>query len=223
MMGLGSRAIPSLSPAVQAMLVHEREVDPQPEIVVARAMARARESLHQQSVVTFTPRRAPAPIRRVVFAAAAALVLTAGVAAAYQMLRISHPSSPEAGAGPALRARPMSASRQEPTATPAALATPMASPKPTARGDNQEELQFLLRARQADAHGDYAKVLKLLAQHQRGYPTGRLAEEREFLRVKALFSMGQKANARKVAGNFRQQFPRSVLLHKIDEMLTASR
>lgn len=223
MMGLGGRAVPSLSPAIQELLVHEREVNPQPEIVVARAMARARESLHQQAVITFTPRRALAPIRRVVFAAAAALVLTAGVAAAYQMLRISRPSSPEAGAGPAMRARPMIAPRQEPNAAPAASVPQMVAPKPSARGDNQEELQFLLRARQADAHGDYAKVLKLLAQHQRGYPTGRLAEEREFLRIKALFSLGQKANARKIAGNFRQQFPRSVLLHKIDEMLTASR
>lgn len=223
MMGLDNRAIPTLSPAVQALLAYEQALEPQPEIVVARALVRAREALHQQTVVTFTSRKAPAPVRRLVFAAAAGLILTAGVAAAYQMLRLSHSDSQGSGATPTTRARPVTMPKEEPVAAPAASAPPIASPKVASRSDNQAELQFLLRARQADARHDYAKVLKLLAQHQRGYPTGRLAEEREFLRVKAMVALGQRGRARKIAGNFRQQFPRSVLLPKMDEMLAASR
>jgi hypothetical protein len=228
MMGvLNNRTVPPLSPEVQSLLAYERDVVSQPEIVAARAFARARESLQEHEAVLFVPRRVSWPIRRLVFAAAAGLVLTAGVAAAYQMLRPRPPraESQIAVSRPALRTQP-------------ALEAEVAAPSPTeqvesasllkssasaARNSNQEELRFLLRARQADARGDYAKVLLVLAQHQREYPVGRLAEEREVLRVKAFVALGQKAKARHTADRFRHQFPRSVLLHKVNEMLTASR
>jgi outer membrane protein assembly factor BamD (BamD/ComL family) len=86
-----------------------------------------------------------------------------------------------------------------------------------------EELRLLIRARQADARGDFSSVLPVLAEHQRLFPAGRLAEEREVLRVKALVGLGRNDEARQTADNFRRRFPRSVLLHRVEDMLTSSR
>ena len=88
-------------------------------------------------------------------------------------------------------------------------------------GDALDELALLARARQADARGEHAKVLSLVAEHAQKYPGGRLSEEREVLRVKALVGLGRAEQARQAAARFRRQFPRSVLLHKVDEMVPA--
>jgi outer membrane protein assembly factor BamD (BamD/ComL family) len=79
----------------------------------------------------------------------------------------------------------------------------------------------LSRARQADARRDYAEVLSVLSEHERTFPAGRLSEEREVLRVKALVGLGRTDQARRTAARFRRQFPKSVLLHKVDEMLAS--
>jgi hypothetical protein len=222
-----SRTIPPLSPAIQGLLAYERDVVAQPEIVAARALARAREALHAQEALSFAPpRRAPRPIFRLAFAAAAGMVLMAGAAAAYQMLRSPHsasqPPAPRIAPKPSFVTTP---AWEPPSPTPAEPVPLTAPPKVSSavRGASQAELRFLVRARQADARGDYAKVLSLLAQHQRGYPVGRLAEEREVLRVKALVGLGRQGKARQVAADFRHHFPRSVLLPKVDEMLASSR
>ncbi len=229
MMGaLGNRTVQPLSPALQALLVYERDVVPQPEIVTARALARAREALNEQIAATFVPRRARTPMRRLVFSAAAGLVLMAGAAAAYQMLR--QPPSSHSPESPPSRVTPAQPATQpdplpmapEPPAAVTAIAPSKGGGSAT-RGDSQEELQFLLRARQADARGDHVKMLSHLTQHQREYPVGRLAEEREILRVKALVALGRHGQARQVAASFRRQFPRSVLLPKLTEMLAAPR
>jgi outer membrane protein assembly factor BamD (BamD/ComL family) len=83
------------------------------------------------------------------------------------------------------------------------------------------ELQLLSRARQSDAQGDYAEVLAVVADHERRYPAGRLSEEREVLRVKALVGLGRASESRQAAARFRRQFPRSVLLQKIDDLLAS--
>jgi outer membrane protein assembly factor BamD (BamD/ComL family) len=101
---------------------------------------------------------------------------------------------------PAPSARSMAASRQE---------------------SNPEEIQLLSRARQADSRRDYAEVLSVLSEHERNFPGGRLSEEREVLRVKALVGLGRTEQARRTAARFRRQFPKSVLLHKVDEMLAS--
>jgi hypothetical protein len=83
------------------------------------------------------------------------------------------------------------------------------------------ELQLLIRARQSDAQGDYAEVLAVVADHERRYPAGRLSEEREVLRVKALVGLGRASESRQAAAKFRREFPRSVLLQKIEDLLAS--
>jgi hypothetical protein len=236
-----SRTPPPLPPTVEALLAYERAVVPQPEIVRARALARAREALRETDVGVFTPRKAPSRVRRLLFAAAAGIVFVAGAAAAYQLLRRPEPTPP-ASAEPPGDARRTRVVPPVDKLAPTPLPVPESEPAPIARAvhprasgpshwtalgsrteGRQEELRLLVRARRADARGDFPSVLTVLAEHERSHPTGRLSEEREALRVKALVALGRGAEARQVAANFRRQFPRSVLLHKIEDMLASLR
>jgi hypothetical protein len=99
------------------------------------------------------------------------------------------------------------------------LPPPPSSPPSSREGSRLEEIKLLSRARRADARGDYPQVLLVLSEHERGFPAGRLSEEREVLRVKALVGLGRAEEARRAAARFRRQFPRSVLLHTVDAML----
>jgi len=81
------------------------------------------------------------------------------------------------------------------------------------------ELQVLQPARLAVARQDFTSALNTIAEHQRQFPSGRLAEEREALRVKALLGLGRLAEARRAGAAFHTHFPRSVMLGRIDEML----
>ena len=239
------RTPPPLSPSVEALLEHERIIDPQPEMVRTRAIARAREALCQAAVVPLSLRRTASPVRRLFYAAAAGVVFMAGAAAAYQMLR--QPESPrtptpEDGSRAAARkptplppavTPPESLPAPEASAAPQVPVAPALAPRTSGLGrrpglsgkreSRLEELRLLDRARRSDARGDYAVVLTVLAEHERSYPAGRLSEEREVLRVKALVGLGRGNEARQVASNFRRQFPRSVLLRKIQDMLASLR
>lgn len=233
MLDLPSRPLPSLSPAIEALLVHERDIVPQPGMVRARALARAREALRPAEVVRYTPRPAWSPVRRLLFGAAAGVSLMAGAAAAYQMLRRPEPfqpSGPEAtrAVRPASVAPSSAESAPEPIPAPKASSPETSEPSLRARASGKpdappEELRLLVRARRADARGDYLAVLAIAAEHERRHPTGRLSEEREALRIKALVGVKRGSEARQAAGKFRRQFPRSVLLHKIDDMLASLR
>jgi hypothetical protein len=227
------RTPPPLRPDVDALLAYEREIPAQPEKVRTRAVARAQASLQRTDGAYLAIRFGASPGRRLVYALAAGIVLMAGAAAAYQALRQPEPApargmttapSRAPGALPAVAVPPDM--KVPPEAAPALVPKPsMAGHRPgSVRNEAKlEELRLLVRARQADAHADYASVLGLLAEHERTYPTGRLAEEREVLRVKALVGLGRGGEARQVAAGFRRQFPRSVLLHKVDEMLASLR
>jgi hypothetical protein len=228
-----TRMLEPLPPAIEALVAPARVVLDKPEIVHARLLARARESLQMGNIVALKPRRMG--ILRLFFAAAAGVALVASVAAAYQMLR--RPTPPTDGDRPA---QPESIAPVLPKSTPglpiapSSLVTPD-SPTPAAlepqtsgaahrsnlsRRDRNgiEELRFLERARQSLAHGDYASVLVIAAEHERSFPAGQLAEEREFLRVRALVGLGRADDVRRVAAKFRRQFPRSVLLQTIEDM-----
>jgi len=57
----------------------------------------------------------------------------------------------------------------------------------------------------------------LIAEHARRFPNGRLAEEREALRVRSLADSGRMADARRAVAAFGARFPRSVLLPRLQE------
>jgi hypothetical protein len=81
------------------------------------------------------------------------------------------------------------------------------------------ELGLLQPARSSIARGDFAAALAAVSQHQREYPRGQLTEEREALRVRALWGLGQKDGALRAAAAFRKRYPRSVLLSWMSDTL----
>ncbi len=214
------------SRAVEALLEHERVIVERHTMVRARVLARARDSMVKDAGRVAVRAASSRTFFRVVVAAAAGLVLMVSAAAAYQMLRRPVTSQP------AVRPVPATAvPAPQPQSVPSpSIETPVSderasAPTPSHRPGRVavEELRLLDRARQSDARADYSTVLSIAAEHERRFPDGRLAEEREVLRVRALVSLGRAGEARQTASEFRRQFPRSVLLRKVDDMLTRSK
>lgn len=210
---------PPLPPGVRAILDQERPIPALAPDVRARALAAARASLAAGAVPP-----AHAPVSWIRWAAIAGLTAAAGAAVgavAYhrhgQALR-----APIDTAGP-----PAAASSATPTAIPA-LAVPQSDPAaPTAVAEEakrsklvvpQEELRLLRQARAAVAREDFAAALPPLLEHARRFKDGRLAEEREALRVKTLAGLGRKGEARRAAAAFEARFPRSVLLPAVRQI-----
>ena len=216
-----SRERPPVSPDVQALLDHEREIPPLPATVRARALARA----HAAVVAGGDRAAAPAPVPRTRWAAAAAVVCILSVAvgaAAYQIRARAQlatpPSHPAATAPvppppPSIRSAPIA--EVEMVRPPAPVTTPAALSRADAA---RAELRLLRQARAAVAREDYAAALPPIAEHARAFKDGRLTEEREALRVKALAGLGRSDEARRAAAAFRARFPRSVLLQAVNQM-----
>jgi hypothetical protein len=222
---------PPLSPETRALLEREREVPALPAAQRARAMARARASLTAGAATPPFPETATAHRRpRWRAAAAAALLASAAVgAAAYELgtrLRHRAPSAPLAPAAPVVAAAPVA-----PTAPALEPALPTPDPEPAATSAGpalsraeaaRAELRLLRQARAAVARGDFTAALVPIGEHARRFKNGRLAEEREALRVKSLAGLGRTQEARRAAAAFRARFPRSVLLPAVGRMPAAS-
>jgi hypothetical protein len=223
------------SPTVEDLVAHERVPPALPEDVRARLVSRAEAAILEGTPET---QRATRPrAGQSIAVGKAAVAVAAGIAAAIYLFAGSAPSPPVAKAP--VSAKPPASAPPEPTSPtisgsdPAPVApsaharpveTPVTSARPTVTSRQEgspEEIQLLSRARQADARRDYPRVLSVLSEHERNFPSGRLAEEREVLRVKALVGLGRTDQARRTAARFRRQFPRSVLLHRVDEMLAS--
>jgi hypothetical protein len=213
---------PPLSPEVRDLLEHERDIAPVPASVRARVLVRARASLVAGVV---RRRTGVVAVPRVRWAAVAALVCVLGVAvgaAAYQIhtrfvrLSTEHPTAVQVGAVAPRPAVPPPAVPPAPVTAPVASArsTPQLSPAEAAR----IELRLLRQARGEVARGAYAAALQPIGEHARRFKDGRLAEEREALRVKSLAGLGRTEEAHRAAAAFRARFPRSVLLPAVSQM-----
>ena len=209
-----TRELEPLSPETRALLIHEREITPLPATVRARAVARARAA--PVAGVSRSDRSFAVPPRPRWAAAAAVIgILSVGVgAAAYQFRAYLAPVP--AAPRPAAPSIPPAAVVQAQEAAPPAAAVdkPVLSRADQARA----ELRLLRQARAAVAREDYAAALPTIAEHAHRFKDGRLSEEREALRVKALVGLGRTPEARRAAAAFRARFPRSVLLSAVDKM-----
>jgi hypothetical protein len=234
--------LPPLGPDIEALLEFERVIPPQPDELRSRAFARARASL----ALTGLPPVPRAPrffSPQLLMAAGLALVvLGAAGAALYKLVaqsrHVSPPTSAEVAPVP-VPAAPQAAPAQatetpgesatgpgEPVANSAPSLSPVhergARPKSVARntldmGDFGVELRLLQRARESMAKGQFAEALAPIADHERRFPTGRLVEEREALRVRALSGLGRTQESKRAAADFRTRFPRSVLLSRMND------
>ena len=209
-----------VSPEVRALLDQERVLSPVSAAQRARAEARARAALASPVVAKVAPSGAASRPRWVAAAAAALVISVAVGAAAYEIharlapapvTRRAFVSAPGVVSAPTVSAPALAVPALAPEPVPT-VATP-ASPADAARA----ELHLLREARAAVARGDFAAALSPIAEHTRRFKHGRLVEEREALRVKALGGLGRTAAARHAAAAFRARFPRSVLLPAVSQ------
>ncbi|MHB8421006.1 MAG: tetratricopeptide repeat protein [Myxococcales bacterium] len=111
--------------------------------------------------------------------------------------------------------RPAPPARVEAPAEPSA---PQVVP-PRADSDLGAEQALLEIARTALERGKPADGLAALDRHLREFPRGRLAEEREALRVQALAAAGDRDGALKAAESFNRSYPQSLLGPAVREAL----
>ncbi len=83
------------------------------------------------------------------------------------------------------------------------------------------ERMLLDGARAALARGEPDAALLAVERHERTYPQGALAEEREALAVKALAAAARYTEARARGERFRERFPRSVSLGSVNATLAS--
>jgi hypothetical protein len=211
---------PDFESDLEALVEAGKLVPSLPDVVRARALARARATVAAEP---FRSEQVPVPHRRALTIALAASVAVAVVGAsawAALALRGDHKVDAWPPAPPAVAATPIETS--DPAEVPphpavAALAPSATKPRhagrsPTARESYAAELALLKRAQVAYAEGDYPEALALVAEHGRRFPAGRLAEDREALHVRTLTRTGRTDDARQAAAAFAVRFPRSVLL-----------
>ena len=234
------REHPRLDPVVEALLVHERTILPQVTIVRARALARARATIRTTDYVRAIPARFPIRTHRLAFAVAAGVVLAASAAAAFQWLlgttsmqsadplplpalHRAQATQPIVAASPAARTPSASAADTPGTAQSQPSEVRQALNSSGATDDVLEELRLLERAQKLIMRDDFTTVLTITAEHERRYPDGRFCEEREALRLRALIGLGRGREARRAVARFRTEYPRSVLIPKLDDLLTSPR
>jgi hypothetical protein len=228
---MASRLSP-LSAASLALLTKERELEPADDALRQRLLERARAALEDRPsgvalrVASANQTARASRLPRTVLLAAAAVAI-AGLAVAGAKIYVF-------GAPPARRVELSLPSKAPQPPVPVArdtavtLEPPVPAPAPSephhtlpAAGEPARaasastyalELGLLEPARSSIARGDFAGALSAIGRHQHEYPRGQLAEEREALRVRALWGMGQKAQAESLAATFRKRYPRSGLL-----------
>ncbi|HZL16793.1 MAG TPA: hypothetical protein VFG23_03490 [Polyangia bacterium] len=84
------------------------------------------------------------------------------------------------------------------------------------------ELGLLQRAQSDYASHDFPDALVLVGEHARRFPNGRMAEERDALRVRSLANMGRGDEARHALADFAKHFPHSALLPRLRQSAHAS-
>ncbi len=218
--------------ALNVLLGRGREIRPVLDVMRARALARARAAVAAGTVHLPGATATPVPRRsfRIAVAAAIALLIGAGgVAAAFRSGAFDRPapqtSSPTTAAASAHTVRAEMAAR--PASAPAvAIGRRERRDRPggpvTAQESYAAELRLLQRAQVVYAGRDFPEALVLVAEHARRFPNGRLAEEREALRVRSLASAEHGDEARRATAAFAARFPRSVLLPRLQKLAGAA-
>lgn len=232
----------SLSNLAQELLTHERgRARREDEALKSRAMARARGVLERDrrgvldrdrpsgvglrlvdvAPSSARPRRLLRALPLIAAALAAVGLAAAGIGYGWrtptpQPVEVTAAALPHLAVGGALLpVAPTSDVPAEPLPAPRAAPGP-ASAVDGARAVNvkqyAKELALLEPARVSIGRGDYPTALSALEQHRREFPNGQLSQEREALRVRAMWGLGQKPAALAAAQAFRKRYPHSGLL-----------
>jgi hypothetical protein len=211
---------------IRELLEEERSIPSVPEETKERILARAREALAEESASRPLERRPLPLLRWAVSVAVIGLASAAGGVAAFELcVRTQVAARPAAVA--TASAAPVDQPGRTTTVgaqTDPALEAPEPAPSAVARQAGRradEEVWLLDRARTALEREDFAGAMGPIAEHARRFKHGRLAEEREALRVKALSSLGLRDEVRRAAEAFEARFPRSPLVPVVDRLASS--
>jgi hypothetical protein len=197
---------------MESLFAAERILIPYRSEVRARAFSRVTRgaALSRASFAARSSRR-----RQWLVAAGVLLALTSAAVAALELrLWLERPSGLAlAGAG----ARSTSAGQSGAVTSSTEAAPSPPSAKAMRAEEFQRELEILEPARRAFARGDFAAVIRAADEHERAFPLGGLAEERDAMRARALLRQGRGADARLAAAAFRRRFPNSAVLVEIEK------
>src|SRR5690606_20274980 len=76
----------------------------------------------------------------------------------------------------------------------------------------------LSQAGEAQARGDWPRVLELVDEHRRSHPQGSLLEERLVLEAAAACKAGQRGRGERAMQTLRRRFPRSLAWARVADM-----
>ena len=208
-----------LSLDVRLLLDRERKIAVLPAAARARALFRARSALAAGVATRQAPSRAPSALRWAAAAGLACVTTVAVGAVAYSVGVRARPPAPAVAAAPPTESPTSHWSAGDAPFRDLLTRPELPAPAP-ARAETgvRVELRLLEQARAAVAREDFGTAMQLLAEHGRRFRKGRLVEEREALRVKALASLGRRGDARRAAAQFEARFPRSPLLPAVSQM-----
>ena len=220
-----------LAQDLDALLDAERRYPDPPAQVRARVLARVRATMGGAPAAPMAGTATALAARPVVLALATfALGVATGIGAKAWIDRAPDPPAEPAPS----TARP---SRPEPPAPVASQSDPFRPPevslspeKPPAVRPHagraapvedalEAERVVLQLARAHLAAGNGPAALQQIERHERAFPGGTLAEEREALAVKALLLTANHAAARTRAAEFRRHYPRSIYLPAVEQAL----
>lgn len=218
-----------LEAVMDSIIEQGRSIGRAPDLVRARLLARARATVAASNVAPAPMPATPSRWRGLRVALAAAVLLSLGAAGAMAALHARAARAPEI-LPTSIRSSTAFAVRR-PAPEPSAVApipTPALQPvsstnsrRPSRSVFAQEsytaELETLQRAQSRYASRDYSDALVLIAEHARRFPNGRLAEEREALRVRSLAGAGRADETRRAFTAFAKRFPHSALLPRLQE------
>src|SRR5579863_6523684 len=211
------------SKSMREMLAQERQIPALPAATRDRALVRALEAV---AGMALPPPSEPTRLPRLRWVAAMAVLglgSTAGGAAAYKLsARVRAVPTREVAA--ARTPEPVVEKKTTETAIAAPHVERSASPSLDRQGGRSahEEERLLEQAWLALERQDFAAALVPIADHARYFRNGRLTEEREALRVKALSGLGLRDEVRRAAADFQARFPLSPLLPAVKRLASSS-
>lgn len=205
------------APTEVARLLESAHIDEPTEAQLQRLTARV------QPLLDAPPPGAAPPVASLAGKVlSAVLVLGVGVGLGVWLTRAEPPPIPlQTGA---VDSRPVPAAEPPGPPAPAPLPLPPPAvprrelpppPPPRVTESVDEELELLQTASRAPA----AEALTLVARHVERFPGSALAQEREVVAVRALVELGLRDDGRRRADAFRERWPTSSHLLKLEALL----
>ena len=105
---------------------------------------------------------------------------------------------------------------KQPEAKSEEVTQPAQTPSPAKKAAKRSSEAQLLGAARAALKSDPSRALAFTQEHQRLYPKGQLAQEREVIAIAALRKLGKGKNAADRAKTFEEQYPGSAHQPRVD-------